>query len=103
MAEDAVSFDPVNVGHGEMEKANQSSSLGHGSQDVKTAPYNHYYTPNTAQLYFPPARYGSRPVGQQRHLSYMSALSSAEDANYSRPISVGGPVPEDIRRQYRTK
>ena len=102
MPEDAVSFDPENVGHDEMEKANQSS-LGHGSLGVKTAPvYNHYYTPSTAQLYFPSARYGSRP-GQRQQLSYMSALSSAEDANYSRPISVGGPVPEDIRRQYTTK
>jgi hypothetical protein len=134
--EEAVSFDPVTVGHGDLEQAKQSSSLGHGNYDTKSPPmYNQYsppplhyggsspagYSPHAgAQFYVAPARYGSPPLSplpmqhqyqhQQHHMSYISAMSSAEDANYSRPTSgemrsqVGfvGEVPEDIRRQYST-
>jgi len=131
LIEDAVSFDPVTVGYDDMEKAKQSSSLGHGSHDVNIPPmHNHYsppshyggplagYTPQmAAQLYAPPARYGSPPLTPvpmqqyqypQRHPSYISAMSSAEDANYSTsgemrvPGGPGGQVPEGIRRQYST-
>jgi len=136
LTEEAVSFDPVTVGHVDLEKAKQSSSLGHGSHDTKNPPmYTHYsppqlhyggsppqgYTPHTGtQFYPPPAGYGSPPLSplpvqqqhqhQQRHLSYISAMSSAEDANHSgptsgemrSPVGLGGQVPEDIRRQYST-
>lgn len=130
MIEDAVSFDPVIIGRDDLENVKQSSSVGHGNHEMKTSPLYSPYSPppsqyggpppagyaphTTTQFYVPPARYGSPPLPPlptqqqqypQRHMSYVSAMSSAEDANYSRPTSgeMRAPaVPEDIRRLYGT-